>query len=394
MKRARVVVAAALGALMIGAVLGDALQSVPLDVSDRSAGEPILQAPTAAFDVAVAVMRKYGGLPRDAQLRGVAAETSSSAGAIDALSARQTPLVTGYTFTWQPRDEIGWGDHVIVAVGTALDERCLGSGTLPDRSGTAVEPATCRAYEVRDVLRATWVRRTWRPWPVRAVSAALRRWNAPLAPPPSSLRTRCQHIDMLALRRSAGTLRNPTITLGGEPRHRTTWSELTKAFRSAQSVEAHWSEPYPAIVLFEGRPPIPFSAAFFGDEGGIAVRFAHPSRSRTAYVPDWLSFESAVADPVCPPRRRQDAALPTTPAPTWETVVGLLRARAERESARRMAQVVSVQSRVVAMDRRDHSRATVIIQTGASDDGSWSATYVFDERSSAIVTAYYAPISK
>jgi hypothetical protein len=371
------------------AIAGDAQQSLVIDESPAPATyEPILQPPRAAFDIALEAIRRYGGLPRDAQLRGVTADRAS-----DATPGSTRPsIVTRYSFSWQPRDETTWHDHVIVSVGTRIEPHCADAGSMPEQPGQ-FQPSTCRSYIVRYALQPVWVRRVWHPWPLRRITSALTRWSARLAPMPSSFTTACKHIDVLALRRVVGNAGDPIITLGSN-RNRPTWTQLTKDFGDSQSVTAHWSPPYPTMTTIR-RAPVEYRDAFVSGEGALAIRFAHPSSERGRYLPEWFSFESTVQDAVCPPRHLREPSVSTRGELPWRTVLAILQARAEHEAVDRTKSVRGLASRLTSVDERDPKRSLVTIETRLPHEGTWLATYTVDRNTPAILEARYqrAPTS-
>jgi hypothetical protein len=255
-----------LGAL---AWLGDAQQSIGVSKAYPDGYRWGLPSVRAAFDVAVAALNPFGGLPRDAQLRRVDRENMI----VVWTSSGRRSIVSGYSFVWQPRDEVGWGDHIIVRVGASAE----GSGSLV----------------------ATYVARTWRPWPVRRLTETIARWRATLAPAPASYTSTCTHIDVLALRRAMGTV---VAEDGPLSVHRTSWAKLVMVgLTDPQTVVAHWSAPYPTFDL--NGYSLTYSDAVFVGQGGLYIHLVPAHALRSTRVPEWDNFLTAVNDPVCPPRR-------------------------------------------------------------------------------------------
>ena len=361
------------------ALYGDALQSLPLDDTRGSPREPILQPSSVALSVAVAAMAQYGGLPRDAELRGISAETRAGTSPDSA-----PPVIMAYTFTWQPRDDVNWGDRVIVSVATAVDRVCKGDGTLP-KTSPPFATATCTSYDARYGLQPSWVRRVWRPWPLRRIAAAWTRWRAPPAPAPSSLTTACPRVDLTALRRVIGTALPPNIPLGMH--RRISWEELLRTVRRPRDVVAHWSPPYPRLATFGDAE---FADALFVDAGGFAAHLAHrPSPGSV----DWFFFPSEVQDPVCPPRQ---AAKPRAWSPrplAWETIVAILQEQAEDEATVRAGTRPGVASAVKTLDLSDPRRAAVGIETKLPGGDTWLATYHIDRTAPALLDARFVRTS-
>lgn len=266
---------AALGAL---AWLGDAQQSIVVSKAYPDGYRRGPPSTPAAFDVAVAAMNAFGGLPRDAQLRRVDRENV----AVVWTSSGRRSIVSGYSFLWQPRDEAGWEDHIIVRVRASAE----GSGSLV----------------------ATYVARTWRPWPVRWFSQTFARWSAPLAPVPASYTSACAHIDVVALRRTMGTV---VAEDGPLSVHRTFWAQLvTVGLTDPQTVVAHWNAPYPTFDL--NGYTLTYSDAVFVGQGGLYIHLVPAHALRSTRVPEWDNFLTAVNDPVCPPRRFPTPSLDAT----------------------------------------------------------------------------------
>ncbi len=161
---------------------------------------------------------------------------------------------------------------------------------------------------------------------------------------------------------------------------------MTQSVAGSRSVIAHWLPPYPTVVL---RGPEEYRDALLGDQGALVLHFAHPSMERDRYVPEWLSFETTVDDPACPPRRLPEPTVSARASPPWPTVVAILRARAEREAEERTHVVRGIASRVTSTDERDPRRALVTVETRLPGDGTWRATYAVDQMAPAILDARY-----
>ncbi|HEY5022446.1 MAG TPA: hypothetical protein VII30_08175, partial [Gemmatimonadaceae bacterium] len=160
-------------------VFGDARQWAGVEASGAYAYDPGLPPPTSPLQYAEAALRPYGGLPSDAVLT----RAASTGATLD--------------FTWQPRDEAAWDDNIFVSLGG----------------------------DARTGLTVMRVHRRWRPWPVRAVTETYERWRTPLAAAPSSLKTRCKTVDIVALRRDLGSVLGADVPLR-HLRHPLAWAEL------------------------------------------------------------------------------------------------------------------------------------------------------------------------
>ncbi|GEM_PF-6161193 len=238
-------------------VFGDAWRCSDVDANGAGAYDPSLPPPTSALHYAETALRGYGGLPSDAVL-------------VRAPRGDDGPL----DFTWRPRDEAAWGDNIFVSLGG----------------------------NVRTGLSVMRVHRRWTPWPVRLIREASVRLSTPLVPVPSSLNTRCKTVDMTALRRDLGSVLGADVPLHSLRRPYLGWDELVSRLSDTHTVAAHWDPPYPTLRVAEHD--MTFTDALFTDGAEYAIRLA-PESLQPPGIRDWYWFESALHDPVCPPRTWQ-----------------------------------------------------------------------------------------
>lgn len=92
--------------------------------------------------------------------------------------------------------------------------------------------------------------------------------------------------------------------------HRASWAQLvTVGLTDPQTVVAHWSAPYPTFDL--NGYTVTYSDAVFVGQGGLYIHLVSAYGPRSAHVPDWDNFLTAVNDPICPPRRLPTPSLDT-----------------------------------------------------------------------------------
>lgn len=380
-RRLTLVAIAAFPMLIALAWFGDLPSAIPLDMYENGGREPLLQPPEVALALVERALVPYGGVPHDARLTGSASEQAT---AVLPSGATAPVTVIGFDFTFQPRDALLWKDRILARVEAVTQQTCADAGALPPRYGARPGMArTCGRYTLTFPLHVTWLKREWRPWIVRRVS----RWAgvafAPRVAAPASVTTRCPRPpDVAALRRVVAAIDNADVAMSQIFDRKHTEPLWTMAAQQPGATIARWNPPYPTVPL---RPPLEIVAAVVGDapRRGIAVRFATPiDIGRPGRIwPSVLTFSTTDDEPVCglaepAPERRLTRA-----APAWDSIVAIVRQRAEAEVHWRTSwHRAPMASRVSAVDRHPGGVSTIDVETTQPSDGRWRARFTVDER--------------
>jgi hypothetical protein len=360
---------------------GDLPSAFPFEIHENGGGEPLLQPPSIAIQLVERALVPYGGLPHDARLTNLGAEEVT---AILPNAAASPITVVGFGPTFQPRDALLWKDRILSRVEAVTQQACADGGTLPPRYGARTGHArTCRRYVLTFPLHVTWLKREWRPWIVRRVS----RWAglafAPVVAPPASVTTTCPRPpDVRAIRRIVAAVDNADVALSQIFDREHTEPLWTRAMAQPGATVARWTPPYPTVPL---RRPAAIVAAVIGDAPGriVTVRFAVPMEieRRDRAGPSVLTFSTTDDEPVCGLAEPPPEPVLTRPAPAWDSIVAIVRRRAETEVRWRTAfHRAPITSRLVSLERHPGAVSTIDVDTTQPADGRWRARFTIDER--------------
>ena len=382
---------AAFPVLIAVAWFGDFASAIPFDVHENGGGEPLLQPPAVAIALVERALVPYGGVPHDAQLTGSASEQAT---AVLPSGAMSPVTVTGFDATFQPRDALLWKDRILARVEAVTQQTCADGGTLPPRYGARPGMARkCGRYALTFPLHVTWLKREWRPWIVRRVSRWADRAFAPAVAAPASVTTTCPRPpDVGALRRIVAAVDNADFAMSQIFDRKHTEPLWTMAAQQPGATIARWDPPYPTVPL---RPPAEIVAAVVGDAPRrvITVRFATPvEMGRPGRIgPSVLTFSTTDDEPVCGLPEPAPEPHVTRAAPAWDSIVAVVRERAEAEVHWRTSwHRAAMASRVVAVDRHPGAVSTIDVETTQPSDGRWRVRFTVDERVPEIRDAEFA----
>jgi hypothetical protein len=369
---------AAFPVLVAVAWFGDFASAIPLDVYENGGGEPLLQSPAVALALVERALVPYGGLPHDAQLTGSASEQAT---AVLPSRASAPGSGTSFDFTFQPRDALLWKDRILAQVEAVTQQTCADAGALPPRYRARPGMArTCRRYALTFPLHVTWLKREWRPWIVRRVARLTGRAFAPAVAAPASVTTTCSRPpDVGALRRIVAALTGPDVAMSQIFDREHTEPLWTRAAQQPGATIARWNPPYPTVPF---RPPAEIVAAVVVDAPrlGIAVRFAAPIARPGRIGPSVLTFSTTDEEPVCGVPEPAPEPHLTRAAPAWDSIVAIVRRRAEAEVHWRTSwHRAPLVSRVVAIERHPGAVSTIDVETTQPADGRWRARFTVDE---------------
>jgi hypothetical protein len=380
---------AAFPVLIAFAWFGDLSSAIPFDVYENGGGEPLLQSPAVALALVERALVPYGGLPHDAQLTGSALEQAT---AILPSGATAPVTVTGFDWTFQPRDALSWKDRILARVEAVTQQSCADGGTLPPRYvGRRGMPRTCARYTLTFPLHVTWLKREWRPWIVRRISRWAGRSFARAVAAPASVTTTCPRPpDIGALRRVVAAIDNEDFAMSQIFDREHTEPLWTRATAQPGATIARWNPPYPTLP---SHPPAEFVAAVVGDAQRrvVTLRFATPMEGvRGRIGPSVLTFSTTDDEPVCGLPEHAPEPRPMHAALAWDYIVAVVRQRAETEVHWRTSfHRAPMASRVVAVDRHPGAVSTIDVETTQPSDGRWRARFTVDERSPEIRDAEF-----
>lgn len=387
-KRLTVVAIAAFAAFVGISWFGDLSSAIPLDVHEDGGDEPLLQPPAVAAALVRRALVPYGGLPHDAQLT---ASVTNMATAMVADGTTAQPMVVGFNQTYEPNDAPAWKDHIVARVGAVTQQTCADGGSLPLRYRLRTGPApTCRRYVLTFPLHVTGLQREWRPWLVRGITRWAVRTFGPAVSAPASVTTSCPRPpDVAALRRVVAGIDGvdyPMSFIFDRKHMERSW---TMALEQPGATVARWTPPYPVVRVHDA---VEIVAAVVGDAPNriITVRFSTPLPRTGGSV---LMFHTTDDEPVCGPLERAREPRLTRPGTAWDSIVAIVRARAESEVRwRTSGHRAPGSSRVVSVDRRPGTVSSVVVETSQPYDGRWRARFTLDERVPEIRDAEFTRI--
>lgn len=375
--------AAAIALLLVIAWLGDAGSAIPIHAFGEPRGELMLQPPETAVRLVEHALAPTGGLPHDARLTQF---TPYSNSALLSGYRGRVDSVTGWNMTFEPSDAVESQDRITARVSPEAIRTCLDGGALGSPYGSRTSEPSCRHYEMTFALRVASLYRDWRPRPRRFLARRLDAWFAPQFAAPESVEEGCGNRDMGAFRRAVAAATAPFAPKGNVDVP-ALWERAVQAAMDGHGLLARWDPPYPAIHIdgpFHGNDPNPeireavvLDVPVFPGWSRrlVLVRSSRPIQ-RFSLVG---ALETTNDEPVCPPLRIAQAVLPPAELPPWDTLVQILRARAEDEMRWTAVRGTTLGSRVVGTDRHAGAISTIDVETWF-DRMRWRSRFTIDER--------------